>query len=61
MFKLSKESKLTFYTLILVPCLWIVLNSYGRTRWVEDLDLGSKDDLESVWSLSRGSVASRGV
>ena len=29
MFKLSKESKLTFYTLILVPCLWIVLNSYG--------------------------------
>ena len=29
MFKLSKESKITFYALILVPCLWIALNSYG--------------------------------
>ena len=29
MFKLSKESKITFYALIVVPCLWIVLNSFG--------------------------------
>jgi class 3 adenylate cyclase/CHASE2 domain-containing sensor protein len=29
MFKLSKESKITFYALMVVPCLWIALNSYG--------------------------------
>ncbi|MBC8348758.1 MAG: CHASE2 domain-containing protein, partial [Verrucomicrobia bacterium] len=29
MFKLSKESKTTFYALMVVPCLWIALNSYG--------------------------------
>ena len=29
MFKLSKESKITFYVLMVVPCLWIALNSYG--------------------------------
>ena len=35
MFKLSKESKLTFICLLIVPLIWIVLNHFGLLDFLE--------------------------
>ena len=35
MFKLSKESKITFTGLLIVPLIWIVLNHFGFLDFIE--------------------------
>ena len=35
MFKLSKESKITFNALLIVPLIWIVLNHFGFLEFLE--------------------------
>jgi len=35
MFKLSKESKYTFYSLLIIPCIWITLNHFGYLDYLK--------------------------
>jgi len=35
MFKLSKESKYTFFSLLIIPCIWITLNHFGYLDYLK--------------------------
>jgi hypothetical protein len=56
MFKLSKESKITFFALLFVPFIWVALNHFGTLDYlkIKSVDLRKQYRGEISPELWRG-------
>ncbi len=61
MFKLSKESKITFSFLLIIPVIWIVLNQFGLLDSMEYKSLDLRFKLRGEVSHQQGPLADKSV